>query len=458
MNELKQFPIPNDWKWTTIGKIMNTYRNNVEPKDSPEELFNYLSIENIESNTGNLVKFSPTEGKKIQSAKLRFSTSDVLISKLRPYLNKVLVPDFSGISATDLIPLRPINEDIERKYVAAYLRWQKVVRYLSSRMRGEQLPRVSTGDILKISIPLPPILEQQRIAKKIDYSRNQIVQVNEELDNVLSLMRTFRRTVLLTAFQGRLIPSIKTDTTFMIKKIDGERKKLTSSEIDESPETEVSEINDFVDEISSNIPKHWSLMRLENICYKITNGGTPSTSVKNNFDPNGIPLIKVENVLSDGRVVLSEKQLRISKEAHDKQSRSKISTNDVLVNVVGPPVGKIGLVTSEMNDYNINQGLVLLRCVPSYNPKLLWYCLMSPWYYELMTRLSKGVRQLHIRKSSIAKIPIPVMPIKEQDLMVHRIVELFKTSQDVEDVVYSTKNRINSIEQSILTSAFHGKL
>src|SRR5437899_2971549 len=92
---MKNDSLPLGWSWATLDEIADVVRDQVDPSRQPEAKLNYLSIENIESNTGELVGFAPSLGRAIHSSKLSFTTRDVLYSKLRPYLNKVHLPSFN---------------------------------------------------------------------------------------------------------------------------------------------------------------------------------------------------------------------------------------------------------------------------------------------------------------------------------------------------------------------------
>jgi len=222
--------------------------------------------------------------------------------------------------------------------------------------------------------------------------------------------------------------------------------------------TKLKEVKQFFSDEIPKIPPHWKLVPLEEVCYKIENGGTPSTSVRENYDESGIPFIRGENVLQNGEVVLLKKQIRISKTAHENQSNSIIHPKDVLMNLVGPPLGKIGLVPDEIVEANINQGLVLMRTVPSYDPKLLWYCLRSPFYYNYILKMARGDRQLYIRESNVGKIPIPIIPPNEQKRLVYKLDQLFSINNSVKQALKSIPPLIKKLQRSILMPAFRGNL
>jgi type I restriction enzyme S subunit len=204
------YPLPEGWIWARLGQISHVIKDHIDPNEKPEEEFNYLSIENIESESGELVNFSPTLGKDIHSTKLVFTNQDLLYSKLRPYLNKVHVPKFSGVSATDLIPLRP-EGGIPREYIAYYLRTQRVVEYANQKVRGIQLPRLPVDDLLSLFIPIAPLKEMNRIVLKI----NDLFSLAKAIENMVKRAKDradrIDQAILAKAFRGELVPQDPND-------------------------------------------------------------------------------------------------------------------------------------------------------------------------------------------------------------------------------------------------------
>lgn len=218
--------LPYGWNWASLGQICHIIKDQVQPNQKPEISYNYLSIENVESKSGKLVNFSPTLGKDIHSPKLAFTTEDVLYSKLRPYLNKVYIPEFAGVSATDLIPLRP-EGGILREYIAYYLRTQKVVEYANQRVHGIQLPRLPTDELLALPIPVAPLGEQRRIVDKV----KEIFLLADQIENATKTawdrIIEIDQTILDKALRGELVPQDPDDepASMLLKRIQADTVK-----------------------------------------------------------------------------------------------------------------------------------------------------------------------------------------------------------------------------------------
>ena len=109
---MSEMEVPKGWELVKLGDTFEESNQKWLP-NSKSKIINYVGLENIESNTGALVKFIPVESSKIKSSKTIFTKKTVLYGKLRPYLNKVLLPTFDGICSTDILSLTPKSNNNE---------------------------------------------------------------------------------------------------------------------------------------------------------------------------------------------------------------------------------------------------------------------------------------------------------------------------------------------------------
>ena len=97
---------------------------------------------------------------------IQFDTENVLYSKLRPNLNKVVLPPKDGFSTSELLPLRPDASVLNKDYLAAFLRSDSFVTWAVSKTAGAKMPRLGTKDLMNAEIPVPSIEQQKKIAEK----------------------------------------------------------------------------------------------------------------------------------------------------------------------------------------------------------------------------------------------------------------------------------------------------
>lgn len=127
-----------------------------------------LNLDRIESHTGRLLGKDLVSISEVGNSTHRFDEGNVLYSKLRPYLNKVLLPDGAGVCTSELIPLRPDRRLVTREYLAAYLRSPTFLHWVSQQVDGAKMPRVSMKAFWNHELALPSLEEQEQITDVLD--------------------------------------------------------------------------------------------------------------------------------------------------------------------------------------------------------------------------------------------------------------------------------------------------
>lgn len=116
--------------------------------DNPEGL-PYIGLENVESNTG---AYIPTGEKESISSAFVFRPGDILFPKLRPYLNKIFLPDFVGICSTEFHVLN--STYYPAQFLVHYLRSPLILNQTRWLTSGNTLPRLQTADIEQLLVPV----------------------------------------------------------------------------------------------------------------------------------------------------------------------------------------------------------------------------------------------------------------------------------------------------------------
>lgn len=161
------FEIPKNWVWCRLGEICN-YGSS--PKAEPKYLFEntwVLDLEDIEKETSRLLCKIRFSERNSLSTKSVFKKNDVLYSKLRPYLDKVIVADDDGVCTTEILPLKMFGE-INPYFLRYAMKRGDFLNYVNSVTKGMKMPRLGTKEGQMALIPIPPLPEQIRIVKKLD--------------------------------------------------------------------------------------------------------------------------------------------------------------------------------------------------------------------------------------------------------------------------------------------------
>ena len=148
-------PVSNTKKWDT--KLMCEVAPAVNYSGKFDKDIWLLNLDMVEAQTGRIIDYLFVNEDEIGSSTCTFDTSNVLYSKLRPYLNKVVLPDRCGYATSELIPLQPDSTKINREYLAFMLRSDEFVNMINEKVAGAKMPRVSMGDFRKFDVPIPPL-------------------------------------------------------------------------------------------------------------------------------------------------------------------------------------------------------------------------------------------------------------------------------------------------------------
>lgn len=143
-------------------------RESINPQNHLSDPYSYLGLENVQSDTGDLVDFAPKVGKEIRSTCKVFMSGDILYGRLRPYLNKVYVAQgavASGICSGEFYVLVPRKNRILPHVLRAMLASEYVQRQVTKWQTGSALPRLQLKDLLSIEVPVPPLEAQQVLEK-----------------------------------------------------------------------------------------------------------------------------------------------------------------------------------------------------------------------------------------------------------------------------------------------------
>jgi type I restriction enzyme S subunit len=191
--------LPEGWKLKKIGSIITPSKEKVEPMMFPNSI--YLGLEHIESSTSKIIGHGIASD--VKSTKTVFHAGDVLYGKLRPYLNKVCIPDFDGLCSTDILVFNQ-NRIINNYYLMQFLSTREVVEYANLKSKGISLPRVSFENLAEIPIVLPPLAEQYKIVRRVGMLFERADAFDQEVVAASRRCERLTHAVLGKAFSGKL--------------------------------------------------------------------------------------------------------------------------------------------------------------------------------------------------------------------------------------------------------------
>ncbi len=307
-----------------------------------------------------------------------------------------------------------------------------------AKSHGMGMVHITKGNFESHLVPLPPIAEQTRIAAKLDELLAQIETLKARIDGVLALLNRFRQSVLAAAISGRLTEDW--------------RSQSACCEPDNQPLPHRSNTSD-------PLPIGWVTKTASEICGFITKGTTPPKE-KMTAGHGDVPYIKVYNLTFTGALNFSIDPTFVDRNTHTIDlKRSIVRPGDVLMNIVGPPLGKVSIVPASYPEWNINQAIARFSASDGVSPRYLALCLRSDSVLNYATSRAKATAgQLNLTLEICRELPIPLPPTPEQTEIVRRVEQLFAFAEQLEARVKAAQTRIDHLTQSVLAKAFRGEL
>lgn len=183
-------PLKNNKKWKTkklkLIAPANEFTGDIEANG---KMYWLLQLDMIESNTGKVLNKNLVTLDEIGASTIKFSSDNVLYSKLRPYLNKVVLPDEPGFATSEIIPLLP-NEELNKIFLAFLLRDNGIVRFLNAHVSGSKMPRVQADIFWNLDIILPTITLQNQFADFVKHTDKSKLEIQKSLDKLEILKKS----------------------------------------------------------------------------------------------------------------------------------------------------------------------------------------------------------------------------------------------------------------------------
>lgn len=199
-------------------------------------------------------------------------------------------------------------------------------------------------------------------------------------------------------------------------------------------------------------PSDWAIQSADDLTSKITKGTTPPKSEI--IDDPIIPFLRVNNLSFNGNLNDSSDMIYVSKDAHTKfLARSIAYPGDILMNIVGPPLGKISMLNQDFNEYNMNQAIVVYRTESDKvdNNYFLHYLLSLPAQNWLQSRSKKTSGQQNLTIEICKSLPVPIPPLPEQQKIAKILSTWDKAISTTERLIENSTQQKKALMQQLLT-------
>ncbi len=402
--------LPFDWDFATLGEINTHKAPTVNPKNFPDETFEYYSIPDFQRDE----RPSLTKGDEIKSSKLLLEPKTVLFGKLNPRVEKVWRVDdeseFRKIGSTEWITILP-GADVDWDFLY-FLVWSPHVMPLAKSLVSGSTPsrqRVDPKSFYRLNVPLPPLPEQKKIAHILSkvqqtiYAQERIIQTTTELKKALM------HKLFTEGFRNE--PQIQTRIGL--------------------------------------VPESWEVAKVGDYA-KIQSGGTPSRDVPENWTGGTIPWVKTGEI--DYCIIRDTEEKITSVGLRDSAARL-YPAGTLLMAMYGQGVtrGKVGLLAIQAAT---NQACASISPTDEQKLSSVFLYYYFQYQYENLRQLGHGANQRNMNAALIRSFPISFPGPDEQTEIVNAL-ESWDVKIDLHD---RKRGQLEDIFRTLLHELMTAKL
>jgi type I restriction enzyme S subunit len=191
--------IPEDWQLRGLLTTVSIANGQVDPRNEPFKSMILVAPDHIESGTGKLLEKRTAADQRAISGKYLFDSGDIVYSKIRPYLQKAIMVDFTGLCSADMYPLKPAV-DVIGGFVLPVLLAHRFTKYAESVSVRSGMPKINRNEMADFVVALPPPPEQRAIAAAL----NDVDVLVSALDRLIAKKRDLKQAAMQQLLTGKV--------------------------------------------------------------------------------------------------------------------------------------------------------------------------------------------------------------------------------------------------------------
>ncbi len=363
-------------------------------------------------------------------------------------------------------------------YLAHQLHFLWMTGYMKHRCTNHVNQASISSKTLAETVPLllPPCAEQTRIVDKLEELLSDLDAGVAELKAAQKKLAQYRQSLLKAAVEGRLTEVWRAQHgepeesgAQLLARILRERRARWEArqvaKFEAQGKTLPSGWQGKYEEPASvdakalpELPQGWVWARAEQLCDFITKGTTPPKGLDSDSN-KVVPFLRVTNLTSDGALNLDDKVF-VSEHIHRGfLARSVVYPGDVLMNIVGPPLGQVSVVPPRFAEWNINQAIAIFRAVNGVSSRFMSLCLLSaPAQAWLAAKAKTTAGQTNLTLEVCRDLPIALPTVTEQHAIAQSIDSVFGGLLDQDAAIAAALRQSAAQRKNILQAAFSGQL
>jgi type I restriction enzyme S subunit len=415
---------PAHWELKRLKYVANRAELKVEAdEDNP---LPYIGLEQVEPWTGRLIELDddlvPT------GVSNRFAAGDTLFGKLRPYLAKACNVDFDGLCSSELLVLR--GKTYDRKFLLYQLLSHGFINLVDSSTYGSKMPRANWDFIGICELPLPPVDEQQTIARFLDAKTAQIDALVAQKRQLIEKLKEKRQALIARTVTRGLPP---------------EAAKAAGRE--PNPEMKDSGVGWL-----GQLPKHWHVLPMTKYLSDMSDyrGKTPEKT------DDGVFLVTARNVRM-GYIDYESSQEYVAAEDYDEIMRRGLPKIGDILFTTEAPLGNVALVDRE--DIALAQRIIRFRMRRDFfHSRFTLYAMLADYFQSQLKSLSTGSTAEGLKASKLSVLRLIAPPVAEQQAIAAFLDAECGHMDRLLETTGMAIERLIEYRQSLITSAVTGKI
>lgn len=411
------------WRALRFKHVATIVGGQVDPTDDRYSTLPLFAPNHMESGTGRLLAVDSAEDQAAESGKYLVADGDVLYSKIRPALRKVVVAPTAGLCSADVYAIRPNRRLLEPRFLFYLLLSEGFAQYSLLESDRVAMPKINREALGECPLVFPALDRQRAIVGFLDAKTANIDALIAKQEQLLALLAEKRQALITQAVTKGLDPNVAMKDTGVAW--------------------------------FGQVPKHWEVSRIGYMAV-VGNGSTPSREEARFWseDENGYPWLNSARI-NDERIVRAERWVTCDalRECH----LPKVPPGSVVVAITGEGQTRARAALLEI-EATISQHLAYVRPRHGLNAVFLWRQLQAAYQWLRDQSAGGGSTRAALTCEFLRTVSIVVPPLAEQELIVSHIDSELRRIDSLSQRVQAMIERLCEYRQALITAAVTGQL
>lgn len=454
------YELPKNWTWTTVSEIGEVITGTT-PQKACQAFYgpDYPFFKPTDLNAGYYTKESSDHLSQlgIEQARL-LPEKAILVTCIGATIGK------TGFIRTVGACNQQINAIIARngvlpEFIYFWSISREFQKQISKNASATTLPILNKRKFEKLSVPLAPFKEQNRIVQKVELLFSFLDAGVAQLRLVQGQLKRYRQAVLKAAFEGKLTPQNANDGVVLegMRKVWEEKELLIKGR---KIRKEIANPLPLDEKVPFSAPRGWLWVRLIDLIALEKNGlkrGPFGGSLKKQiFKPEGFLVYEQKHAIYND---FSYAKYFISQEKYEEMIDFSVEPGDLIISCSGT-IGKIAEVPTNARKGIINQALLKIKLNKKLvsNGYFIYFFNSSIYQSQIFEKAKGSAMQNMVGMDELKNTVILLPPIEEQKHIVSALDYHFSVIKAISTIAGNSTIQSTVLRQSILKAAFTGQL